>query len=128
MFQFSKKFSNIGKYSIKIENLFLNLEKFKTKMEETKLSIEIKKFLIENKCELKTDVTFFTTKNSKITYICACGIEKTQMYKDYVRRECRTCREKKADDNDFKEDTIDDIIEESGEIWRRIKGGWLSSF
>jgi hypothetical protein len=101
MFQFSKKFSNIGKYSIKIENLFLNLEKFKTKMEETKLSIEIKKFLIENKCELKTDVTFFTTKNSKITYICACGIEKTQMYKDYVRRECRTCREKKADDNDF---------------------------
>lgn len=29
MFQFSKKFSNIGKYSIKIEKLFLNLEQFK---------------------------------------------------------------------------------------------------
>jgi hypothetical protein len=97
-------------------------------MEETQLSVDIKKLLIENKCELKTDVTFFTTKSSKITYICSCGIERTQMYKDYIRRDCRTCREKKFKDNDFKEGEIDDIKEESGEIWRRVKGGWLSSF
>lgn len=105
----------------------LNLKK-NLKMSETKLSIEIKKLLIENKCELKTDVTTFTTKNSKITYICMCGIEKTQIYKDYVRRECRTCREKKIRDEEFKENEINDIVNDTGEIWRRIKGGWLSSF
>jgi hypothetical protein len=31
MFQFSKKFSNIGKYSIKIEKFILNLQEFKNK-------------------------------------------------------------------------------------------------
>ena len=50
------------------------------------------------------------------------------MYKDYIRRDCRTCREQKSKDKDFKEGEIDDIKEESGEIWRRVKGGWLSSF
>jgi len=62
---------------------------------ETELSIYIKKNLQENKCVLKTDTKMFTTKNEKITYICSCGNEKTQMIKDYLRRDCRKCKEKK---------------------------------
>jgi hypothetical protein len=50
------------------------------------------------------------------------------MYADYIRRKCRTCTEKRIRDDDFKEGYENDIIEESGEIWTRIKGGWISSF
>jgi len=91
---------------------------------ETTLSIEIKKILLEKNCVLKTDVSLFTTKNEKITYICSCGNEKTQMIKDYLRRNCRKCNEKKAKELDFKEEEK----EENGEIWKRIQGGWISSF
>ena len=87
--------------------------------QETSLSVEIKDLLLKNKCILKTDTFLFKSKNESITYTCACGKEKIQMIKDYVRRNCRTCK-----DSD-KEEKID---KETGEIWKRIKGGWVSSF
>ena len=90
---------------------------------ETGLSIEIKKILNENNCVLKTDTSTFTTKNEKITYVCSCGNERTQMIKDYLRRNCRKCNEKKIKDEEFTEEEK----EENGEIWRRIQGGWISS-
>jgi hypothetical protein len=85
---------------------------------------EVRQLLLKNNCELK----IFTKKSENIIYICACGIERSQMYKDYIRRNCRICNEKRIRDDDFKEGYIDDIKEESGEIWRRVKGGWVSSF
>ena len=90
---------------------------------ETLLSIDIKKNLHEKNCVLKTDTKMFTTKNEKITYICSCGNEKTQMIKDFLRRNCRKCNENKIKDEDFK----DEEKEDNGEIWKRIKGGWISS-
>ena len=90
----------------------------------TEVELEIKNQLLKNNCQLK----IFTKKSENITYICACGLEKKQMYADYIRRKCRTCTEKRIRDDDFKEGYENDIIEESCEIWRRIKGGWISSF
>jgi len=91
---------------------------------ETEVGLEIKNQLLKKNCELKT----FTKKSENMIYICACGIEKKQLYKDYIRRNCRTCNEKRIKDDDFKEGYENDITEESGEIWKRIKGGWISSF
>ena len=91
---------------------------------ETEVGLEIKNQLLKNNCELKT----FIKKSENMIYICACGIEKKQLYKDYIRRNCRTCNEKRIKDEDFKEGYENDIIEESGEMWKRIKGGWVSSF
>lgn len=71
---------------------------------------EVRQLLLKNNCELKT----FTKKSDNIIYICACGIERSQMYKDYIRRNCRICNEKRIRDDDFKEGYIDDIKEESG--------------
>ena len=61
--------------------------------------------------------------HSKVKYICKCDNEKYQIYKDLVRRECRKCNEDKLK-------TIPDkiIIDESGEEWRPILGGWISNF
>ena len=91
---------------------------------ETEVGLEIKNQLLKKNCELKT----FTKKSENMIYICACGIEKKQLYKDYIRRNCRTCNEKRIKDDDFKEGYENDITEETGEIWKRIKGGWISSF
>lgn len=96
--------------------------------QETSLSLEIKELLIKNKSVLKTDTTLFKSKNESILYICACGKEKTQIIKDYVRRNCRTCKDLKIKDEDFKETDEEKVDQKSGEIWKRIKGGWVSSF
>ena len=97
--------------------------------QETALSLEIKDLLLKNKCILKTDTFLFKSKNESITYTCACGKEKIQMIKDYVRRNCRTCKDLKIKDEDFKDsDKEEKVDHETGEIWRRIKGGWVSSF
>ena len=116
MFQFSKKIKIKIKIKYRIDKFFKKFKKFKN-MEE------VRQLLLKNNCELKT----FTKKSENIIYICACGIERSQMYKDYIRRNCRKCNEKRIKDDDFKEGHID-IKEESNEIWRRVKGGWISSF
>jgi hypothetical protein len=88
---------------LKLINFLKNLKNLK-RMEE------VRQLLLKNNCELKT----FTKKSDNIIYICACGIERSQMYKDYIRRNCRICNEKRIRDDDFKEGYIDDIKEESG--------------
>lgn len=62
--------------------------------------------------------------HSKVNYICKCGENKTQIYKDFVKRDCRKCIE-------IKLKTIPEggpIIDiETGEEWRPILGGWISN-
>jgi hypothetical protein len=98
--------------------------------QETALSLEIKELLLKDKCILKTDTSLFKTKNESITYTCACGKDRTKIIKDYIRRNCRTCKDLKIRDDEFKESETDQekVDHETGEIWRRIKGGWVSSF
>ena len=78
----------------------------------------------EKNCEL----IFFVKKTIKLKYICACGIEKERLYKDFARgKECRTCKDKK-----LKEKPIDineeNITVDGEEIWKTVFGGWVSSF
>lgn len=60
-------------------------------------------------------------KSTPIKYICKCKLEKSQRYKDAKRRNCRTCREEEF--LKIPEDYTDD----DGEIWKGIKGGWISN-
>ena len=67
----------------------------------TEVELEIKNQLLKNNCQLK----IFTKKSENITYICACGLEKKQMYADYIRRNCRNCNEKRMkDENNLQEE------------------------
>ena len=93
--------------------------------QETALSLEIKELLLKDKCILKTDTSLFKTKNESITYTCACGKERTKIIKDYIRRNCRTCKDLKIRDDEFKESETDQekVDHETGEIWKRIKSG-----
>ena len=71
-------------------------------------------------------LTYFVKKTEKLKYICYCKIEKEKLYKDFMRnKECRTCKEKKLKEKPDKEEYIDS---DTGEIWKPIIGGWISSF
>ena len=70
-------------------------------------------------CKIIGDVI---NKQTHIKYLCKCGREKTSMYKDFIRRNCRWCRDKQ-----LKETKKYDIIDESSEIWKPIKGGYISN-
>jgi len=85
------------------------------------LHSEIYNIFKEKNCEL----TYFVKKSEKLKYICACNIEKEKLFKDFIRRGCRTCREKKFKEKPAECDFID---EKNGEIWRPIIGGWISNF
>lgn len=74
----------------------------------------------EKNCEL----IYFERKTIKLKYICACGIEKERLYKDFMRnKECRTCKEKKLKEKPISNDENN----ENGEIWKPVVGGWVSN-
>ena len=68
-------------------------------------------------------LTYYVKKSEKLKYICKCGIEKEKLYKDFMKnKQCRTCTDKK-----LKEIPIEnEYTDENGEIWKAIKGGWIS--
>lgn len=69
----------------------------------------------------------YINKSTKITYICVCGNERDQLYKDIINRNCIFCKEIETKEKKIKEEQ--DIIDDNGEIWRKIIGcGWISSF
>ena len=76
----------------------------------------------EKGCKL----TYFKKKTEKLKFICSCGMEKERLYKDFMRgKDCRTCKEKKLKE---KPDDKEYTDEKTGEIWKPIVGGWISSF
>lgn len=86
----------------------------------------IRKTLEENGCKIISDIV---NQSQPIKYICKCGLEKSQPFKDYKRRNCRNCKNlafQEEKNNDIKEQ--EEIDEKTGEIWKRIPGGWISSF
>lgn len=89
---------------------------------ETQKQLEIKRIFEEKGCRITSDII---NKSIPITYICVCGEEKTQLCKDFVRRDCRSCKTKRFKDEDWQEE--EKIDENNGEIWKRIQGGWISS-
>jgi hypothetical protein len=85
------------------------------------LEQSIRKIFEERDCT----VINFTNKGTPIEYICKCGETKKKLYKDFVRRGCRTCNSNQLyvapEGNDY-------IVKETGEIWKPVVGGWVSSF
>lgn len=68
-------------------------------------------------------------RTSPITYICSCGKERSQTFRDFKRRNCRNCKTMNIQYekvNDIKSEEVK--IDNTGEVWKRIQGGWISSF
>jgi len=65
-------------------------------------------------------------KNNKepIEYICKCGETKKKTFSDFKRRGCRTCNSKQLT---VKEEG-ENVDKFTGEIWKPVAGGWISSF
>ena len=81
---------------------------------------EISQTFTDRGCELLSD--HIPNKSVLIDYICACGVQKKKMYKDFVRRGCRTCNNKK-----LKEIPTINIKSTKDEEWKPVTGGWISS-
>jgi len=76
----------------------------------------------EKGCKLK----FFKKKTDKLKYICACGIEKEKLYKDFTKnKKCRTCTNVELKEKPSDEEYTDEL---TGEHWKPIVGGWISNF
>jgi hypothetical protein len=80
----------------------------------------------EKGCKLIEPVPEY--KNCKIKYECKCGNVFERLFKDFERRNCRSCnytksREKPQTSLQF--DCNED--EGTGEIWKPTEGGWISS-
>lgn len=79
--------------------------------------------MIEKGCKILNEADIRNV-TSKIKYICKCGEERTQPYKDFSRRGCRTCNAQMLKTKPEGGPIID---EKSGEEWRPINGGWISN-
>ena len=77
----------------------------------------------EKGCKLIEPVPEY--KNCKIKYECKCGKVFERLFKDFERRNCRSCNYTKSRE---KPQTIECKEDEgTGEIWKPIEGGWVSS-
>ena len=64
-----------------------------------------------------------------IDYICKCGTVRKQLIKDFLKRECRSCLELLSEEETvIPEGVEDNIDEQTGEVYKRVLGGWVSSF
>ncbi len=68
----------------------------------------------------------YVNKKTPVVYVCKCGTERKQLYRDFLRRECRKCNSIQYHESHVP-DVDDEVDDESGEIWRRVCGGWVSS-
>lgn len=80
-------------------------------------------YFTEAGCKLIT--TDIPNKKTKVTYICVCGETITKTVSEFIRKGCRYCNEKAIKSVPDKPEYKDD---ETGEIWKPIVGGWISSF
>lgn len=73
-------------------------------------------------------VISFVNKKIPVEYICKCGLQRKQIYKDFVKRNCRNCKTLLFDVETVIPDIPDEVDNETGEVWKRTLGGWISSF
>lgn len=64
-----------------------------------------------------------------MVYVCRCGKQRTQRYKDFIKRNCRSCKNLEFQiEQNTEPDDEEKVDETTGERWRRVRGGWISSF
>jgi HNH endonuclease len=66
----------------------------------------------------------YIKKSIPIKYKCICGFEKIKTFKDIIRTGCRTCNSKAL--KEPPKDT-EEQVDETGERWMPVIGGWVSS-
>jgi hypothetical protein len=105
------------------------------KVEKTSINLEEKyKDVFELFKEKGCIITKISTKSEPIEYICICGKHRKQKYSDFIRRNCRWCRDKKLTEIPIELDVLSekktsielDVLSEK-EIWKPIVGGWISN-
>lgn len=70
----------------------------------------------------------FINRSIPVQYICKCGLQRKQMYKDFVKRKCRNCKTVLFEVESVVPVVPDEVDNETGEVWKRVLGGWISSF
>lgn len=79
---------------------------------------EMKNFMLSKNFKILTPLV---NKQTKVHYLCICGNERKQLFRDLKRRNCRKCEEKKFRVNDRKD------YKDGDEQWKAIDGGWISN-
>lgn len=74
-------------------------------------------------CKVLSTHEEMKTSHCQVEYICACGKKCKKRLHDFKRSGCRSCNTKKLETN-----THQEIHESSGEIWKSVTGGMISSF
>lgn len=72
----------------------------------------------------------YKNRRTKIEYLCVtCKKKASTSLADYIRgrKGCKTCAQGHEYLSLEEINSTKEIIEESGEIWKRIQGGWISS-
>lgn len=80
-----------------------------------------------NSCgyNLITDIKTITSKSQLIEYTCKCEEVKKKMFKDLIRRGCKTCNSIKS--KEIPEDFSVCPKNNPDEIWKPIQGGFISN-
>ena len=64
-----------------------------------------------------------------VDYICKCGTVRKQVINHFLKHECRSCLELISEEETVIPKGVEDIIDEqTGEVYKRVLGGWVSSF
>jgi hypothetical protein len=107
------------------DKIINNKSKMKKEDKANLLRQEILSYFLQNSYNMKTDIYTITSKSQPLTYLCKCLEEKTKTYKDILRRECRTCKEKKH----YEVPTDYSVCPSDNpkEIWKAIEGGFISN-
>ena len=64
-----------------------------------------------------------------VEYKCKCGIVRKQQIGNFLNHECRSCLELISEEETVIPEGVEDTIDEqTGEVYKRILGGWVSSF
>ena len=71
----------------------------------------------------------YVNNRTPVEYICKCGTVRKQLINDFLKHECRSCPRTVLEEETVIPEGVEDTIDEqTGEVWKRVLGGWVSSF
>ena len=98
-------------------------------MVKRKTQEEVARLFEERGCKL---IGEYVNALTPIEYICKCGTVRKQRIDNFLNHECRSCLELISQEEtvipDGCEGVEDTIDGQTGERWKRVLGGWISSF
>ena len=64
-----------------------------------------------------------------VEYKCKCGAVRKQLINDFLKNNCRSCISLISEEETVIPEGVEDTIDEqTGEVYKRVLGGWVSSF